>query len=221
MTAVGGTSLGVGAANDYRFETGWSTGTSTLTGNAWAPPFPGDYLYGGGGGTSQAFGEPDYQQGVVPPDIANYWGKPGRAVPDVSAVGDPSTGMLVGQTQTFPTGPGKKRYSEYRIGGTSLSSPLFAGMMALADQAAGHRHGFANPAFYANAKTGAFHDVKPDGVKRAVVRNDYVNSVDASAGITTKLRSLDYRTTIFTRPGYDDVTGVGSPNGPSFLADLR
>jgi subtilase family serine protease len=226
VTAVGGTSLGVGRANDYQFETGWSTGVSSLAGNAWDPPFPGDYLYGGGGGTSVAFDQPSYQAGVVPASIADHRGNttsstPGRAVPDVSAVGDPNTGMLVGQTQTFPNGPNNKRYGEYRIGGTSLSSPLFAGMMALADQAAGHRHGFANPLFYRQAGTTTFHDVKPDGVKRGVVRNDYANSVDASDGISTTLRSLDYKTTIYTRPGYDDVTGVGSPNGAAFLAGLR
>jgi subtilase family serine protease len=226
VTAVGGTSLGVGAADDYQFETGWSTGVSSLAGGAWDPPFPGDYLYGGGGGTSVAFDQPAYQAGVVPASIADHRGNttsstPGRAVPDVSAVGDPNTGMLVGQTQTFPTGPNRKRYGEYRIGGTSLSSPLFAGMMALADQAAGHRHGFANPLFYRQAGTTTFHDVKPDGVKRGVVRNDYANSVDASDGISTTLRSLDFKTTISTRPGYDDVTGVGSPNGAAFLAGLR
>jgi hypothetical protein len=37
-------------------------------------------------------------------------------------VGDPSTGMLVGQTQTFSDGT---YYDEFRLGGTSLSSPLF------------------------------------------------------------------------------------------------
>jgi subtilase family serine protease len=226
VTAVGGTSLGVGRANDYQFETGWSTGVSSLAGSAWAPPYPGDYLYGGGGGTSVAFDQPSYQAGVVPADIADHRGAttsttPGRAVPDVSAVGDPNTGMLVGQTQTFPTGPNNRRYGEYRIGGTSLSSPLFAGMMALADQAAGHRHGFANPLFYGQAGSTTFRDVKPDGVKRGVVRNDYVNGVDGSDGISTTLRSLDFKTSIFTRPGYDDVTGVGSPNGAAFLAGLR
>ena len=60
-------------------------------------------------------------------------------------VGDPNTGMLVGQTQTFPEGV---HYDEYRIGGTSLSSPLFAGVMALADDLLGHHHGFINPTLY-------------------------------------------------------------------------
>jgi subtilase family serine protease len=215
VTSVGGTSLGVGQSNNYLFETGWGTSTSTLTNGDWAPAPPGDYLYGGGGGTSQLFAEPGYQKGVVPGRIARYFGgRPGRAVPDVAAVGDPQTGMLVGQTQTFPDGT---RYGEYRIGGTSLSSPIFAGIMALADQAGGVHHGFANPLFYSDAGSAAFHDVVDPNAQLAVVRNDYVNGVDASDGTTTKLRSLNTTGTIHTRPGYDDVTGVGSPDGQAFL----
>ena len=57
--------------------------------------------------------------------------------------------MLVGQTQTFPD---TSNTLEYRIGGTSLSSPLMAGIEALADQAAGHAHGFANPTVYAQTE---------------------------------------------------------------------
>jgi subtilase family serine protease len=221
VTAVGGTSLGVGRSNDYQFETGWGTTNSTLTDGKWDPTPPGDYLYGGGGGTSLNFDQPSYQRGVVPDSIAQYFNKRrGRAVPDVSAVGDPQTGMLVGQTQTYSIDHPGTRYGEYRIGGTSLSSPLFAGMMALADQAAGRRHGFANPAFYANANTPAFHDILPSAFKRAVVRNDYVNGENGADGTTTKLRTLDQTGTIFTRSGYDDVTGVGSPNGAAFLQAL-
>ena len=52
------------------------------------------------------------------------------------------------------------------------------------------------------------------------MRNDYVNSVDASGGITTKLRTFDQTESLHTTPGYDDVTGVGSPNGQRFLAAL-
>ena len=97
----------------------------------------------------------------------------GRAVPDIAAVGDPQTGFLVGQTQTFPEGTD---YDEYRIGGTSLSSPLMAGIMALADQAAGHPHGFANPLFYAHAN--AFHDV------RSVTTRGRQRSTPTRAGTT-------------------------------------
>jgi subtilase family serine protease len=220
VTAVGGTSLGVGKDDNYLFQTGWGTTTTTLTSGAWAPAPPGDYLYGAGGGTSRLFAEPDYQKPVVPKKLANAnHGKGGgRVVPDVSLVGDPQTGMLVGQTQTLPDGTVK--YSEYRLGGTSLSSPLMAGVMALADQRAGRRHGFANPALYGRYGTGAYRDVFAPLAPIAVVRNDYVNSVDATDGTTTKLRTFDQTGTLHTTAGYDDVTGVGTPNGQQFLDAL-
>jgi Subtilase family len=220
VTAVGGTSLGVGKDDNYLFQTGWGTTTTTLISGAWAPAPPGDYLYGAGGGTSRLFAEPDYQKPVVPKKLANAnHGKGGgRVVPDVSLVGDPQTGMLVGQTQTFPDGT--VRYSEYRLGGTSLSSPLMAGVMALADQRAGRRHGFANPALYERYGTTAYRDVVAPVSPIAVVRNDFVNSVDATEGTTTKLRTFDQTGTLHTTPGYDDVTGVGTPNGQQFLDAL-
>ncbi len=163
MTAVGGTSLGISSTNTRAIETGWGTSTynsdpttlvSTRTG----------WLYGAGGGVSKIFAEPSYQ--------TNAGLKfSGRGVPDVAALADPQTGLLIGQTQTFPNGT---YYDEYRVGGTSLACPIFAGLMALADQAAGHAHGFANPLFYANP--GAFYDVV--SVKTAVERRNFVNSVD-------------------------------------------
>ena len=216
ITAVGGTSLGVGRNNNYVFETGWGTSDSDLTNGAWAPTPPGDYLYGSGGGTSQLFAQPGYQKGVVPRDIARYFGgRPGRAVPDVSLDGDPGTGMLIGQTQTFPDG--SKRYSEYRLGGTSLSSPLLAGVMALADQASGNRHGFTNPLFYSQAGSQTYRDVVSPSQPFALVRNDFANGVDGTDGTVTHLRTFNTTGTIHTRTGYDDVTGLGSPNGQAFL----
>ena len=69
----------------------------------------------------------------MPSSMADTYGTgPMRVVPDVAALADPTTGMLVGQTQTFPDG--HTDYAEYRIGGTSLASPLYAGMFALAVQ---------------------------------------------------------------------------------------
>jgi subtilase family serine protease len=213
VTSVGGTSLGVGRDNGYLFETGWATGTSTLTGNAWAPPFPGDFLYGGGGGTSALWPEPFYQGAAVPPAVARGH----RAVPDIAMDGDPNTGMLVGETQTFPDG--SVRYSEYRIGGTSLSSPLYAGLEALADQAAGHPHGFANPAIYALNGRPVLHDVAPPNTHPAVVRVDYDNGVDGAT--TVKLRSLDDEAqSLHVAPGWDNLTGVGTPNGPGYVGSL-
>jgi len=88
---------------------------------------------------------------------------------------------------------------------------LFAGIMALADQRAGHPHGFANPLFYANG--GAFRDVTSPASTVAVVRVNFKNSVDASGGLTYLLRTMNQTLSLQTTPGWDDVTGLGSPTG--------
>lgn len=218
VTAVGGTTLAVGAGNSYDFETGWGTTTSSWTGTAWSTTPPGSWLYGAGGGVSTIFPEPSYQQGVVQSSVFAAQGRTGRAVPDIAALADPNAGYLIGETQTFPDG--SVQYSEYRIGGTSLASPIMAGIMALADQAAGFVHGFANPALYSLAGTGAFRDVVSPVSTLAVVRTNYNNSVDASGGLSYSLRTLNQTLSLQTTPGYDDVTGVGTPAG-GFLNALK
>ena len=52
------------------------------------------------------------------------------------------------------------------------------------------------------------------------MRNDYLNSVDASDGSRRRCATFDQTESLHTTPGYDDVTGVGSPNGQRFLAAL-
>jgi subtilase family serine protease len=218
VTAVGGTSLAVGNRGQYLFETGWGNRRSVLTNGAWTP-FPGTFRGGGGGGTSFIWDQPAYQRGVVPASIANFNGNgPHRTLPDLAMVGDPNTGFLVGQTQQFPDGSFK--YSQYRIGGTSLSCPLLAGIQAVANQIARRSLGFINPAVYRLAGSPAFKDIRAAGVTTGVVRVDYVNSVDDTDGLITSLRTLNDTGTIFVRPGYDDVTGVGTPNGAAYLVGL-
>lgn len=211
VTAVGGTSLAVGAGNNYRWEAGWGTDKYVLSdsGKSWVPQ---GFIYGAGGGFSSLFNRPDYQQGVVPA------GSPaGRAVPDVALDADPTTGMLVGETQKFPDGV---YYDEYRIGGTSLASPLMAGMEALASQAQGGRLGFANPRIYdlARSNSKAFRDVTPAHDGAANVRPDYANGVDAQGGIVYSVRTFDDDSSLKTKKGWDDVTGVGSPDRVYFTA---
>ncbi|MGZ4459620.1 MAG: S53 family peptidase [Nocardioidaceae bacterium] len=220
VTAVGGTSLGVTQQDTRQFELGWETGKSTLAGTTTAPAWSAPkYQYGSGGGTSRLFAQPAYQAGVVPTTISQKYGStPMRAVPDVSAVGDPTTGMLVGQTQLFPDG--SAQYSEYRIGGTSLSSPLYAGMFALAVQKAGHEFGLANPALYA-AQSVTYDITKTDlATYDGAVRPDFVNGFDASNGVNYTARWFDFDTglTIHVAPNYDDVTGIGSPQGSGWLS---
>jgi subtilase family serine protease len=224
VTAVGGTSLAVGADNTRVGEWGWETGRSRLAGTSandlsWDPAPPGNYLYGSGGGTSRIFPEPWYQEGVVSSTLATAHGHRSglmRVIPDVSAIGDPNTGMLVGQTQTFPDGTA--RYSEYRIGGTSLASPLFAGIMADVQAARGSVIGFANPLLYST--TSAYYDIVPVS-KLALVRSDFANLVDASDGYVASVRSIDDDDplTIHTATGFYDVTGIGSP-GSGFIATI-
>ncbi|MFF3844079.1 protease pro-enzyme activation domain-containing protein [Streptomyces sp. NPDC002328] len=217
VTAVGGTSLAVGKGDRYLWETGWGTQKATLSadGAAWTG-FPGAFTSGAGGGTSATVAEPYYQRGVVPTALATAHGAAGnRVVPDISAIADPNTGFLVGQTQTFPDG--SQRYGEYRIGGTSLAAPVIAAVQALAQQArGGGALGFANPAIYARYGSKAYHDVtdRPTGAAGlAVARVDYANSYDASEGLITSVRSLGKDSSLSVVRGYDDVTGVGTPAG--------
>lgn len=259
-TAIGGTSVEIGAQNNRLGEVGWSTGISALCTEElaelggcepsevgqWLPEAPGEYDYGGGGGTTNQYAEPWYQAPVVPEELAAKagTGELNRVVPDISMEGDPSTGMLVGETQEFANGT---YYDEYRIGGTSLSSPLFAGLMAVADQAARGSLGFVNPLLYhldsGSPSAGAFYDVLPAG-KQAVVRNDYLNGENAEGGVLTTARilGLEGATEYFCEaenpetgeceealkeapesltaaPGYDSMTGIGSP-GDQFISAL-
>ncbi len=219
VTAVGGTSMGIAKDGSIAVEQGWMTTRSTLdpTTHKWDPLAPGDFLYGSGGGTSRKFKEPNYQKGVVPAALAHRWGGSGRVVPDVAMLGDPNTGMTIGETQTFSTGVA---YGEYRIGGTSLSCPLFAGFMALADQKAGFHHGFANPALY-HLSASAFRDVKPSR-PTAVLRRNFNNGENAADGYSDpSVRTFDTGgNTIHTAAGYDTITGRGVPRGNIFLNAL-
>ncbi|MER6461124.1 S53 family peptidase [Streptomyces sp. NPDC001228] len=215
VTAVGGTSLAVGKGDKYQWETGWGTEKATLSadGKSWTS-FPGAFTSGAGGGTSKTVAEPFYQKGVVPNSLATANSATGnRVVPDISAIADPNTGFLVGQTQT--SGDGSQQYSEYRIGGTSLAAPTIAAVQALAQEAAGGKAlGFANPSIYSKfGKKGVFHDVtdNPTGKGLAVARIDFANGFDATAGLLTSVRSLGKDSSLSAVKGYDDVTGVGSP----------
>jgi subtilase family serine protease len=74
-------------------------------------------------------------------------------------------------------------YDTYRIGGTSVSSPLMAGVVARADQTAGKPLGFLNPAMYSLSRNAsAIYDVTPAG-KVDQSRADFANSLDTTDGL--------------------------------------
>lgn len=172
ITAVGGTSLFADTSGNYQSETAWSAT---------------------GGGVSQFFKEPGYQQNSLPASdqqLLNGF----RGVPDIAFNADPGTGILV--YLSFPGIPA----GWYTIGGTSEGSPSWAGIIADGDQMAGHPLGFINPAVYKLGNSSdyakSFHDV--------TVGN---NSQDGIPG---------YNAT----PGWDATTGWGTPKVATFLREL-
>jgi subtilase family serine protease len=136
------------------------------------------------GGYSSLFRRPSYQDGV--PRIGRM-----RGVPDVAADADSSTAMTLMFTGGVP----------YPAQGTSAATPLWAAVIALADQDAGQHLGFVNPAIYAIARSPAypraFHDV------------------------VTGDNSVFWPTRLFTGyqagPGWDPITGWGSPNAQTLV----
>ncbi len=248
VTAVGGTTLEVNARNARQAEYGWSTAkqvlctpTTTTCGSATSPAGALAWQVGGGGGTSYTYTQPYYQAAVVPSALALrneaiFGPVPLRVVPDISMDADAQSGMLIGLTQTFPDGV---YYDQFKEGGTSLASPLLAGVIADAVQAAGTQFGFLNPVLY-KASTGtpaAFNDILPPASpdSAAVIRVDYANTVDSSDGYIVSLRVINYAgpetycdgtgncatrdVTLTTAPGFDGMTGLGSV-GRRFIATL-
>jgi subtilase family serine protease len=206
-TSVGGTSLAIGKNDQQLWNTVWGTDAWADAGTSWEAL---GWIYGGGGGTSSVFSEPWYQKGVVPSSLAKTLpdgstvSSPMRVTPDVSMDADPFTGFLIGETQVLPDG--STGYGESDIGGTSLASPLFAGLQADAIQAQGGRPiGFANPAIYAKYGSPAFSDVANSGP--GVHAANILPAFDGDPAIAVTFG--DDQLLKATR-GYDDATGVGT-----------
>jgi subtilase family serine protease len=250
VTAVGGTSLKIGANGQQTGQLGWATGRSfkctanvegvlpgcsASTAGTWLAVSPDG---GSGGFTSYGYPEPSYQEGVVPASLAlrNEYivgPAPKRVEPDISMDADPATGFLIGLHEIFPNG--KDKYGQTRYGGTSLASPLLAGVIADADQMAGSSPvGFINPAIYGlHSKPGAIDDILPGG-KQAQYRVDHGFTYGVP-GYLDSFREITYEgpitycdetgncdtrlNTLSTAKGYDSMTGLGSI-GPDFITDL-
>ena len=134
-----------------------------------------------GGGYSTLFPRPSYQDGLARARAT-------RGVPDVAANAD-----RVYRHGNRVAADGHLRPAR---SGTSSSTPLWAGVIALADQQAGQHLGFVNPALYAIARSPAYHQAFHD-----VVTGD--NSILWPTGVFTGYNA---------GPGWDPVTGLGSPD---------
>ncbi len=169
VTAVGGTSLFLSSSDGVNAEYGWSVISGAKGAHAHDSS---------GGGISVVFGRPSWQVGTGVNTGAM------RQIPDVSLVGDPDTGCYV--------------YFKGRAeqdGGTSLSTPIWAGLCAMVNQARANQGSSAlqglNPAVYPLLGTSALRDI--------------TSGTDGVYSCTT---------------GYDLLTGVGVPNFNTLYQDL-
>jgi subtilase family serine protease len=206
LTTVGGTSLAIGASSQYLWQTGWEDGQSKLHDGSWNPNPPGTFDGGSTGGVSTLFQEPYYQQGIVSGNVVG--GKAMEVYPDVSDLADPDTGYAVAYTVSR-----KKGIVTETWGGTSLASPLFAGTEADLIQARRHAPlGYANPTLYGYYGSQAFNDVTDTpqgaGVTEAVVFPSFTDSSKIILGTLGQAQL----TGLSAGPGFDDVTGLGSPS---------
>ncbi len=160
VVAVGGTTLYLNPDDTYSQETAWE---------------------GSGSGISSVEPEPAFQKAVVPASITTT----NRAIPDVAFDADPATGMQAYNSYVAPGNTPPPSFW-FTADGTSLSTPCWAGLMAIVDQGRA-LEGSASlgnqslPALY-SLPAGDFHDIT------AGSNGTY------SAG-----------------PGYDLLTGRGSP----------
>ena len=192
VTSVGGTQLHLD-----------DNGLRTAPDNVWndsfnpnvADPLPSPIA--GGGGVSAVFSRPFYQNGAA--------GEVGRSrgTPAVSMSAAVDGGALV-YMSFDPIPP-----AYYIIGGTSESSPLFSGVVAVADQAAGHRLGLLNPSLYALGDQGR------SGL------TDVTSGNNSVAGSNVTLFPGPFTVTGFDAvSGYDLSSGLGTVNGARLVRQL-
>jgi subtilase family serine protease len=194
VTGVGGTRLSLGATGDRRapdvvWNDTYNPATQEyITGGAGPSPLA------GGGGRSVIFARPRYQDAV-----ASVVGTH-RGVPDISM--SAACNGAVDMYQSFAGQPA----GWYPVCGTSEATPLFAGIVALADQVAGHPLGTINPALY---RLGA---ARAPGI------------VDIRSGNNTVSFKQDgARHTVAgfeARAGYDLASGVGTIDAAAFVPEL-
>jgi subtilase family serine protease len=224
-TGVGGTSLSL-APN--LFQTGWGNNltriaeTSALKNAPVNPPLALGFQGGSGGGASSIYARPSFQSGLSIPGNT-------RLVPDIAMLADPFTGVEVIQTLDG-------QLTVEVIGGTSLATPMFSGVMAVAAQKAGRGLGQAAALVY-NLPAGAITDILPSSsagnVTGTINGTPYTaDQLAAPLGNTTGYESALYNSPFSTRwfvitfgtdsslataVGWDNVTGMGTPNGANFV----
>jgi subtilase family serine protease len=167
-----------------------------------------------GGGYSILFPRPAFQNTLPPGStfVGSSVGAPGpnnnmRGVPDIAYQASATTGVLVYITlppdglSGLICGSAPCSTGWYDVGGTSASSPQWAGLIAIADQMAGRNLGYINPALY---------QIANDPGKYASDFFDVTVNCNGSATIPGYCASQ----------GWDAVTGLGTPNAAKLIPDL-
>lgn len=144
-----------------------------------------------GGGFSVLYKRPEFQEGIRAIPAGH------RGLPDISYSGSINHGVLV----ACGTCQGGANPAFFIFGGTSVGSPNWAGIVALADQLAGHRLGFINTTLYRigenhGLNAAAFHDI--------TVGNNSVQEPDANGNLVSV-------TGFNATQGWDPTTGFGTP----------
>jgi subtilase family serine protease len=193
VTAVGGTQLHVTATGKPAAPTVWND-TYNRAANDFAIGNAGPNPLAGGGGRSVLFSRPGYQNGVK-----NVVGGQ-RGVPDISM-----SGACNGSVDTYGTYHGAPAGWSPACG-TSEATPLFAGIVALAAQVAGHPLGPVNPALYRLAAAHA------RGIVDVTTGNNTVSYTQGGKRHTVR--------GFTAAPGYDLASGVGTVNAAYFVSEL-
>ena len=192
VTSVGGTQLHLDATgNRITPDNVWN---DTFNPNVTSPPSPA----ASGGGRSAVFGQPFYQDGVS--NITHG----SRGTPDVSM-----SAAVDGAALVFLGFPGIPP-GFYLIGGTSEASPLFSGVVAIADQAAHRRLGLLNPTLYALGDRGRSGISDVSGGNTTV---QFTNKIQDPGTFTVK--------GFTAKRGYDLATGLGTADGARLVGQLR
>jgi subtilase family serine protease len=196
VTGVGGTQLSLNTAGQRTApDRVWNDTYNTALNDVFFGN-PGPNPLAGGGGKSAIFPRPSYQNGV-----ANVVGN-ARGVPDIS-MSAACSGMVV-TYQSFPETGVPAGW--YVVCGTSEATPLFAGIVALADQVAHHSLGLINPALYALKARHA------RGLVPVTIGNNTVSFTQNGTLYTVQGYSASRR--------YNMAAGVGTVNAALFVPEL-
>ncbi len=195
ITGIGGTQLHLNAKGEHTApDTVWNDTYSVPT-NEFIFGDAGPNPLAGGGGKSVIFSRPGFQNGVSSV-VGNQ-----RGVPDISMSGACNGGAIMYQSFKGGGPPGF-----YVTCGTSESTPEFSGIVAIADQYAGHDLGVINSALYQLSAAGA------PGI------------VDVTSGnntVTFTQKGKVHTVTGFDAlPGYDLASGVGTVDAALFVPEL-